>query len=96
MGHQPINLGTGRGVSVLELAAAFERASGVTINKVMADRRAGDIASLCAVPTRALEKLGWQAQLTVDDMCRDGWAWASSNPNGYETAAATTENNNNQ
>ena len=95
MGHQPINLGTGQGVSVLELAAAFERASGVTINKVMADRRAGDIAKLCAVPTRALEKLGWQAQLTIDDMCRDGWAWASSNPNGYETAAAT-ENNGNQ
>ena len=83
MGHQPINLGTGNGTSVLELVAAFERASGKTIPKVMADRRAGDVAKLVAIPTCAKEKLGWEATLSTDDMCRDTWAWVSANPNGY-------------
>lgn len=83
-GYQPINLGTGNGISVLELVAAFERASGLTIKKVMAARRPGDVAKLVAVPTCAKDKLGWKAKFTVDDMCRDTWAWVSSNPNGYK------------
>ena len=83
-GYQPINLGTGNGTSVLELVAAFERASGKTIPKIMTDRRPGDVAKLVAIPTSAREKLGWEATLTIDDMCRDTWAWVSVNPNGYK------------
>ena len=83
MGHQPINLGTGRGTSVLEMVAAFERASGVTITKVLTDRRPGDVTKLVAIPQTAQEKLGWEAALTVDDMCRDTWTWVSKNPNGF-------------
>ena len=83
-GYHAINLGTGNGTSVLELVAAFERASGVTIKKIMTDRRPGDVASLVATATLARDKLGWEATLTVDDMCRDTWAWVSGNPNGYK------------
>ena len=83
MGYQPINLGTGNGTSVLELVAAFERASGLTIKKVLTERRAGDVTKLVAIPTLAKEKLGWEARLNIDDMCRDTWAWVSQNPNGY-------------
>ena len=84
MGYQPINLGTGNGTSVLELVAAFERASAVTITKVMTDRRLGDVAKLVAIPTCAKEKLGWEAKLSIDDMCRDTWNWVKNNPNGYK------------
>ena len=83
MGYQPINLGTGNGTSVLELVAAFEKASGVTIQKVMTARRPGDVARLVAIPGLAREKLGWEAKLNIEDMCRDTWAWVSANPNGY-------------
>jgi len=76
-------LGTGNGTSVLELVAAFERASGLTIPKVMTERRPGDVAKLVAIPTCAREKLGWEAKLNIDDMCRDTWTWVSNNPNGY-------------
>ena len=83
MGYHPINLGTGNGTSVLELVAAFERASGVTITKVMTDRRPGDVAKVVAVALMAHEKLGWETKLNIDDMCRDTWTWVSNNPNGY-------------
>ena len=83
MGYRPINLGTGNGTSVLELVAAFERASEVTITKVMTDRRPGDVTKLVAKAELALELLGWEGKLTVDDMCRDTWNWVSKNPNGY-------------
>ena len=83
MGYRPINLGTGNGTSVLEVVAAFERASGVTITKVMTDRRPGDVTKLVARAELALELLGWEGKLTVDDMCSDTWNWVSKNPNGY-------------
>lgn len=83
MGYRPINLGTGNGTSVLELVAAFERASGVTITKVMTERRPGDVTKLVAKAELARELLGWEGKLNVDDMCRDTWNWVSKNPNGY-------------
>ena len=83
LGWHAINLGTGNGTSVLQLVDAFERASGLTIEKKLVRRREGDVAQLLAVPTKANDVLGWKAELTIDDMCRDSWAWVQKNPNGY-------------
>jgi UDP-glucose 4-epimerase len=77
------NLGTGRGYSVLEMARAFERASGRAVPYRVVARRPGDIAQCYADPTLASAELGWQAQLGIDDMVRDGWRWQSANPDGY-------------
>jgi len=78
-----VNLGTGRGFSVLEVVAAFERASGRKIHYTQAARRAGDVAMCYADPTYAKEVLGWQAEFDLDRMCEDSWRWQSQNPNGY-------------
>ena len=67
------NLGSGRGVSVLELIETFERVNGVKVNYRITDRRAGDLAEYFADPTRALKELGWKTEKTVEDMCRDSW-----------------------
>lgn len=75
MACEAINLGTGRGTSVLELVNAFERVNGVRVPFVMKDRRAGDVASCFADPSRALQRLGWKTERSVDDMCRDAWRW---------------------
>ncbi|GAQ85169.1 UDP-glucose 4-epimerase [Klebsormidium nitens] len=83
LGCIPINLGTGRGTSVLEMVAAFEKAAGKKIPYKLAARRPGDSAEVFASTTLADKELGWKARLTVEDMCRDQWKWASENPNGY-------------
>jgi UDP-glucose 4-epimerase len=70
-----VNLGTGIGISVLELVAAFERATGRKIPLNIAPRRAGDVASYYADPAAAEKEFGWKARLDVDDMCRDAWRW---------------------
>ncbi len=77
------NLGTGQGYSVLEMIAAFERASGRTIDYEIVARRPGDIAACYADPTRARVELGWQAEYGIDDMVRDAWRWQAGNPLGY-------------
>jgi UDP-glucose 4-epimerase len=78
-----VNLGTGRGVSVKELADTFTRVTGVPIPYRFVDRRPGDVASCYADTRRAREVLGWEAQLDVARMCQDAWRWQSNNPNGY-------------
>ena len=78
-----VNLGTGRGTSVLELVRAFEKASGRKIPYRIAPRRAGDVAANFAIPALAEKRLGWKTQLTLDDMCADTWRWQSKYPNGY-------------
>jgi UDP-glucose 4-epimerase len=78
-----VNLGTGRGYSVLEAISAFERASGIAVPYEVVARRAGDIATCYADTSRARSELGWQAKLGLDDMCRDLWRWQSQNPAGY-------------
>ena len=83
-GCEIFNLGTGKGVSVLELVRAFEAASGVRIPYVIAPRRPGDIAECWADATKAREVLGWTAEKTTEDACRDTWRWQKNNPNGYE------------
>ena len=79
-----INLGTGRGYSVLEVLRAVEKAAGKEIPYEIRSRRAGDVAQLFADPTRAGELLGWKAELGLEDICVDAWRWQSSNPNGYD------------
>ena len=78
-----VNLGTGRGYSVLDAAKAFERASGRAIPLEFSPRRAGDVAACFADPSLARRELGWAAQRDIDAMCRDVWRWQSSNPQGY-------------
>ena len=82
-----VNLGTGRGVSVLEAVHAFERASGRSIPVEQAARRAGDVAESYADPSLAEKTLRWKAALGVEDMCRDAWRWQSTNPRGYREEA---------
>jgi UDP-glucose 4-epimerase len=82
-GCQVWNLGTGKGLSVMDMIASFEHASGVEIPYKIVDRRPGDVAVSYADPTKAREELGWVAENTVDSMCADSWNWQSSNPNGY-------------
>ena len=78
-----VNLGTGRGYSVLEMVRAFEQASGIKIPYQTVGRRAGDIACCYADATLAKEKLGWSAEMGIERMCEDSWRWQSMNPNGY-------------
>lgn len=81
-----VNLGTGRGHSVLEVVKAFEQASGREISLRMVPRRAGDIACCYADSAMASEKLGWTAALGIERMCADSWRWQSMNPTGYDVA----------
>lgn len=83
-GCEIYNLGTGTGVSVLELVKAFEKATGVKIPYVIAPRRDGDIAYSYADASKALNVLGWKAERNAEDACRDTWRWQSNNPNGYD------------
>lgn len=83
-----VNLGTGRGISVLELVHAFARASGREIPYDIVARRPGDVATVYADPSLAAELLGWRAELDVDAMCRDAWRWQSMNPDGYRSGDA--------
>ena len=78
-----VNLGTGRGYSVLEMVAAFEQASGRSVPYRIAPRRPGDIACCYADPALAERLLGWRAGHDLDRMCRDAWRWQSMNPAGY-------------
>ncbi|MBR2924752.1 MAG: UDP-glucose 4-epimerase GalE [Clostridia bacterium] len=82
-GAEIINLGTGTGYSVLDLVHAFQRVNNMDLPYVITERRPGDIATCYADPTKAKTLLGWQAEKTLDDMCRDSWRWQSNNPNGY-------------
>jgi len=81
-----VNLGTGRGISVLELVSAFERVNGIAIPRIITDRRPGDVAVCYADPSLAKRVLGWFARRTLEDMCRDAWRWQAGNPNGYGNA----------
>ena len=79
-----LNLGTGRGCSVLELVRAFEIASGRLIPLHHCPRRPGDIAISVADASMAERRMGWRARRSIDEMCRDGWHWQSTNPRGYQ------------
>ena len=78
------NLGTGTGYSVLQMVAAFEKASGKAVPYKLVDRRAGDVASCYADPAFAARELNWTAKLGIEEMTRDSWRWQSENPVGYK------------
>jgi UDP-glucose 4-epimerase len=80
-----VNLGTGRGHSVMEVIRAFERASGRTVPYRLAGRRSGDVAACYADVALARTLLGWAPSRELDQMCVDAWRWQSRNPRGYES-----------
>lgn len=82
-GLKTFNLGSGRGYSVLELISAFERVNRLKIPYRIGGRRAGDISVSYTDPSLAKKELGWKTEMTIDDICRDAWAWQNKNPNGY-------------
>lgn len=77
------NLGTGQGQTVLEVIAAFERATGIEIPHDIVERRAGDAPAVFADPALAKRELNWVAQRDIDAMCADAWNWQQKNPEGY-------------
>ena len=85
-GSVTVNLGTGRGYSVLELVAAYARASGRAVPYDIVPRRPGDVAACYADPALARTALGWQARHDLERMCADSWRWQSQNPNGFAGA----------
>ena len=81
-GVEAVNLGTGKGSSVLDVLHSFEKACGRELPYKIMPRRAGDVAWCYSDPTKARELFGWEAKYNMDDMCRDGWNFAKKNPNG--------------
>ena len=81
-GVEAINLGTGKGYSVLDVLHAFEEACGKKLPHHIAPRRPGDIATCYADPSKAKQLLNWEAKRTLADMCADGWNFSKNNPNG--------------
>lgn len=81
-GFQPINLGTGKGSSVMEVVKAYEKACGKNIPVVVTPRRAGDIAESYAETSLAKKLLGWEAKLDINKMCEDSWNFTMKNPEG--------------
>ena len=86
IGLVTVNLGTGRGYSVLEMIRALEQASGRPIPYRIAPRRPGDVAECWADPSLAERLFGWRARRTLEEMCADTWRWQNDWPNGYEEA----------
>ncbi|MDD6989410.1 UDP-glucose 4-epimerase GalE [Ruminococcus sp.] len=83
-GTEIFNLGTGTGYSVLDIVNAFSKVNNIEIPYVIKPRRAGDIAECYADASKAAEVLGWTAEKTLEDMCKDSWNWQSHNVNGYK------------
>ncbi len=81
---EAVNLGTGRGYSVLEMVEAFQKASGKEIPYRFTSRRPGDIATCYADPSYAKSLLGWEAKRDLEQMCKDHWRWQKNNPDGYK------------
>ena len=82
-GASVYNLGTGHGVSVLEIIKAFGKACGRDLPYEIKPRRAGDIAACYADCSKAERELDWKAELSIEQACADSWRWQSQNPDGY-------------
>ena len=83
-GCEVFNLGTGTGYSVLDMVKTFSAVNNVAVPYKIVDRRPGDIATCYAAPGKSAAVLGWTAEHTLEDMCRDSWNWQKNNPMGYE------------
>jgi UDP-glucose 4-epimerase len=90
LGCEAVNLGTGTGVSVLELVDGMGQATGKSVPYEISPRRPGDVAAVWADPTRAEKRLGWTAHLGIKEMCEDTWRWQSTNPMGYKEEISQT------
>jgi UDP-glucose 4-epimerase len=84
VGCTAVNLGTGQGVSVLDLVKGMGEATGKSVPYEIAPRRPGDVAEVYADASLAKDLLGWKANLGVEEMCADTWRWQSTNPYGYK------------
>ena len=82
-GVEAVNLGAGKGISVLEMVQAFEQASGVSVPLHFAPRRPGDLPQFWADASKAKRLLNWEVEKSLTDMCADVWRWQSQNPHGY-------------
>ena len=82
-GCEVFNLGTGTGYSVLDMVNTFRQVNDVALPYAIVDRRPGDIATCYADPAKSAQVLGWKAEKTLADMCRDAWNWQRKNPMGY-------------
>ena len=82
-GCEVFNLGTGTGYSVLDMVHTFARVNGVDVPYQITDRRPGDLPVCYADPSKSERILGWKAEKTLEDMCRDSWRWQSANPRGF-------------
>ena len=91
VGCTAVNLGTGQGVSVLDLVNGMTKATGSPVPYEMSPRRPGDVATVYADPSTARDLLGWEAKLGVKEMCDDTWRWQSENPMGYQTVEEIEE-----
>ena len=89
-GIESFNLGTGVGYSVLNLVKVFNKVNGIEIPYQIVARRQGDIAECYANPQKAKELLGWQAEKSLEDMCRDSWRWQTDNPDGFAEELSNT------
>jgi UDP-glucose 4-epimerase len=78
-----LNIGNGKGITVFELIKSFQSITGVTINYKLSPRRDGDLPVFWANSSEAIEKLTWQPEFDIDQMCLDTWNWQKNNPNGY-------------
>ena len=85
-GTEVFNLGTGTGYSVLDMVHAFEKANGISVPYEITPRRPGDLPTCYADPQKSAEVLGWKAERTLEDMCRNSFHWQSKNPKGYTGA----------
>lgn len=83
-GFEPVNLGTGKGSSVLEVVSAYEKACGKPIPKRITERRAGDIATCYADASKAKQVFGWEAKSGIKQMCIDSWNFTKLNPDGIQ------------
>ena len=83
-GCEVFNLGTGTGYSVLDMVNTFREVNAVALPYQIVERRPGDIATCYADPAKSEKLLGWKAEKTLSDMCRDSWNWQKNNPMGYE------------
>lgn len=92
LGCEAVNLGTGKGVSVLDLVKGMGEATGKPVPYEISPRRPGDVAACYADPATANQLLGWKATLGVKEMCEDTWRWQSTNPYGYKTVVEEVEN----
>ncbi|GMH65898.1 hypothetical protein TrST_g7992 [Triparma strigata] len=83
VGCEAVNLGTGKGFSVLDLINGMGEATGKPVPYTVVGRRPGDVASCYCDPTKAEELLGWKAEKGLKDCCDDSWRWQVNNPEGY-------------